>query len=121
MEKNYSTDNFVLLIQQLKEPFDKLNPIMSHANFFNLMKINFELLADQVASRYLKDRAAYSGQLPIELEQQYCKILIDSLSEGNLKVLDYIKWLDQVIWALENEQDIPVLPEELFMWEQFNT
>jgi len=120
MEKNYSMDNFVLLIQQLKEPFDKLNPIMSHSNFFNLMKINFELLADQVASRYLKDRNSYGGQLPIELEQQYCKILMDSLKEGNLKVLDYIKWLDEVIWALENEQDIPVLPEELFMWEQFN-
>ena len=118
MEKNYSTDNFVLLIQQLKEPFDKLNPIMSHANFFNLMKINFELLADQVASRYLKDRAAYGGQLPPELEQQYCKILLDSLNEGNLKVMDYIKWLDQVILALE--QDIPILPDELFMWEQFS-
>jgi hypothetical protein len=118
MEKNYSTDNFVLLIQQLKEPFDKLSPIMSHANFFNLMKINFELLADQVASRYLRDRAAYGGQLPLELEQQYCKILLDSLNEGNLRVMDYIKWLDQVIWALE--QDIPILPDELFMWEQFS-
>jgi hypothetical protein len=91
---------------------------MSHANFFNLMKINFELLADQVASRYLRDRAAYGGQLPAELEQQYCKILLDSLNEGNLKVMDYIKWLDQVIWALE--QDIPILPDELFMWEQFS-
>ncbi|MCS7165115.1 MAG: hypothetical protein RMJ51_02400 [Candidatus Calescibacterium sp.] len=114
---NYPTDNFVLLIQKLKEPFDKMSTYMTHAPFFNIMKLNFEILAEQVASRYLKDRNAYGGSLPPDMEQQYCNTLLDSLREGNLKVLDYISWLEQVIYYLENEQPISFEWEEFFKWE----
>ncbi|MCX7758661.1 MAG: hypothetical protein N2169_03480 [bacterium] len=114
---HYPTDNFVLLIQKLKEPFDKMSVYMTHAPFFNIMKLNFEILAEQVASRYLKDRASYGGNLPIELEKQYCNVLIDSLKEGNLKVMDYISWLEEVIYYLENEQPVPFELEEFLKWE----
>ncbi|MFN4219624.1 MAG: hypothetical protein ACK4GJ_01725 [bacterium] len=114
---NYPDDNFVLLIQKLKEPFDKMAIYMTHAPFFNIMKLNFEIVAEQVASRYLKDRAVYGGNLPSDLEKQYCQILLDSLREGNLKVLDYISWLEEVIYYLENEQPLPFDLEELLKWE----
>lgn len=114
---SYPIDNFVLLIQKLKEPFDKMAIYMSHAPFFNIMKLNFEILAEQVASRYLKDRAVYGGNLPPELEQQYCNILLEALKEGNLKVLDYIAWLEDVIYYMESEQPLPFDLEEFFKWE----
>jgi len=114
---DFPTDNFVLLIQRLKDPFDKMAPYMVHAPFFNLMKLNFELLAEQVASRYLKDRNTYGGNLPSDLESQYCKILLDSLQEGNLKVLDYIKWLEEAIYRIENEDYSVFSIEEFLQWE----
>ncbi len=117
MQKEYPLDNFVLLIQKLKEPFDKMSVYMSHALFFNIMKLNFEIIAEQVASRYLNDRAVYSGNLPAELERNYCQALLDSLREGNLKVLDYISWLEDVIYYIENEQVLPFDLEELLKWE----
>ncbi|MEN3014931.1 MAG: hypothetical protein ABDH21_02590 [bacterium] len=113
----YPTDNFVLLIQKLKEPFDKLSIYMLHAPFFNIMKLNFEILAEQVASRYLKDRAAYGGSLPPEMEREYCNILLESLSQGNLKVLDYIAWLNDAIYYMENEQPLPFDFDQFFKWE----
>lgn len=111
------TDNFVLLIQKLKDPFDKMSIYMSHAPFFNIMKLNFEILAGQVATRYLKDKNVYGGDLPIELEKQYCKVLIDSLSEGNLKVLDYIYWLNDVLYYIENDQGFAFDLDEFLKWE----
>ncbi len=108
------SESFVLLLQKLKDPFDYLSSYMGSSLFFNLMKLNFELIADRIARAYLAERQRYGEELPPEIERQFVEALVSELKSAENRIWDYIMWLIDVVEAKKRAEEIPEPPDWMY-------
>ena len=107
-------ESFVILLQNLKEPFDFLTTYMGGSLFFNIMKLNFELIADRIARLYLTERQRYGDNMPPELERKFVEDLVTELKNSENRIWDYIMWLIDVVEAKKRSEEAPEPPDWMY-------